>query len=283
VNTWTVLPHHDRAVDPAQLLGLLTGQGWWPDRTVEGLRDVLGRGPAVGAWSGEHLIGFARAVTDGDYRAYVEDVVVDERFRHQGLGTVLLEVLLDLVPATAVTSLFCNKDLAPFYVDLGFRATSQRVLHRGPRREVLQVAPSQAHDVLDAYLHDVISRFHGRPARPEEVEQTRRDEPVDDVAALFVVREGGVDIACGGVRLADEEIAELTKVFVRPQHQGQGVGALVVRRLETFARQQGRRSVRLDTRTDLVEARRLYARLGYREVAPFNADPFAQHWFEKTI
>jgi len=33
----------------------------------------------------------------------------------------------------------------------------------------------------------------------------------------------------------------------------------------------------------LVEARRLYARLGYREVPPFNAGQYAEHWFEKTL
>ncbi len=40
--------------------------------------------------------------------------------------------------------------------------------------------------------------------------------------------------------------------------------------LEHLAYQHGRSRLRLDTRSDLVEARRLYERLGYREVPPFN-------------
>jgi hypothetical protein len=33
----------------------------------------------------------------------------------------------------------------------------------------------------------------------------------------------------------------------------------------------------------LVEARRLYARHGYQEVAPFNDSPYAEHWFAKSV
>jgi hypothetical protein len=40
--------------------------------------------------------------------------------------------------------------------------------------------------------------------------------------------------------------------------------------------------LRLDTRSELVEARRLYARHGYQEVAPFN-DGWADRWYEKPL
>ena len=41
--------------------------------------------------------------------------------------------------------------------------------------------------------------------------------------------------------------------------------------------------VRLDTRADLVEARALYARLGYTETGPHNDEPYAEHWFAKRL
>jgi ribosomal protein S18 acetylase RimI-like enzyme len=40
--------------------------------------------------------------------------------------------------------------------------------------------------------------------------------------------------------------------------------------LEHVAREHGPSALRLDTRHDLVEARRLYAALGYEEVPAFN-------------
>jgi hypothetical protein len=41
--------------------------------------------------------------------------------------------------------------------------------------------------------------------------------------------------------------------------------------------------MRLDVRGDLIEARAMYARLGYREMPCFNDHPYAEHWFEKRL
>jgi ribosomal protein S18 acetylase RimI-like enzyme len=53
--------------------------------------------------------------------------------------------------------------------------------------------------------------------------------------------------------------------------------------LETVARKRGITRLELDTRDDLVEARRLYERRGFEEVPAFNAGRYAQHWFVKTL
>jgi ribosomal protein S18 acetylase RimI-like enzyme len=42
-------------------------------------------------------------------------------------------------------------------------------------------------------------------------------------------------------------------------------------------------TVRLDTNKALPEALRLYRSAGYREIARFNDNPYAHHWFEKTL
>jgi hypothetical protein len=41
--------------------------------------------------------------------------------------------------------------------------------------------------------------------------------------------------------------------------------------------------LRLETRHDLVESRRLYAALGYEEVPAFNHGRYAEHWFAKSL
>lgn len=53
--------------------------------------------------------------------------------------------------------------------------------------------------------------------------------------------------------------------------------------LEQHARQAGARAVRLETNRALTEAIELYRSCGYREVAAFNAEPYAHHWFEKRL
>ena len=48
-----------------------------------------------------------------------------------------------------------------------------------------------------------------------------------------------------------------------------------------FARELGVRTLRLETNRTLKEAQALYRKCGYREVEPFNDEPYARHWFEK--
>ena len=71
-----VVPNGDREIPAEGVLKLYRAEGWWPERTAEQVCAVLRAAPAVGAWHGQELIGFAWAVTDGILRAYVEDVIV---------------------------------------------------------------------------------------------------------------------------------------------------------------------------------------------------------------
>jgi N-acetylglutamate synthase-like GNAT family acetyltransferase len=127
-----VTSHAERPIDPSGVLELYAVEQWWPDRTRSQLVEVLERDPAVGAWIGDRLVGFACALPDGAFRVYVEDVVVGPDARHAGIRRSLVAGLLELVPTTAVTSLFCSRDLTDFYAEHGFHATSQLVMHRQP-------------------------------------------------------------------------------------------------------------------------------------------------------
>lgn len=72
-------------------------------------------------------------------------------------------------------------------------------------------------------------------------------------------------------------------MFVREGLRGRGGAALLVRAAEEAARSLGAVRMILDTRGDLVEARALYARLGYTETGPHNTDPYAEHWFRREL
>ena len=56
-----------------------------------------------------------------------------------------------------------------------------------------------------------------------------------------------------------------------------------MRTLEAAARDMGLRTLRLDTNRALTEAHALYRKEGFREVARFNDNPYAHHWFEKRL
>jgi ribosomal protein S18 acetylase RimI-like enzyme len=53
--------------------------------------------------------------------------------------------------------------------------------------------------------------------------------------------------------------------------------------LEAHAAQSSSPVVRLETNQSLTEAIALYRSAGYREVAAFNDEPYAHHWFEKRL
>ena len=72
-------------------------------------------------------------------------------------------------------------------------------------------------------------------------------------------------------------------MWVAPAARGLGLGRRLLASLEAEAAASGARTVRLETNQTLVEAISLYRASGYREVAPFNDEPYAHHWFEKTL
>ncbi|WP_442874315.1 GNAT family N-acetyltransferase [Amycolatopsis sp. NBC_00438] len=141
--------------------------------------------------------------------------------------------------------------------------------------------------IMHEYMDEVASRYYGRPATEAELESALADEPGTDLVAptgaFLLGRRDGVLAGCVGTRVVEPGISELTKMYVKPAHRGSGAAPRLVAAAEDAARRLGARLMRLDTRDDLVEARALYARTGYTEVAPFNDDKYAEHWFEKAL
>ncbi|KUN39031.1 acetyltransferase [Streptomyces longwoodensis] len=142
-----------------------------------------------------------------------------------------------------------------------------------------------------AYYTEVSDRWYllheGRRTDPDELEREVAARTGAELAPptgrLLVGRYGGTPAGSAGVRLLDAATAELTRVFVLPGARGTGGAALLVAAAERAARALGAARIVLDTRADLVEARALYARLGYTETRPHNDDPYADHWFAKAL
>ncbi|MFJ3577476.1 GNAT family N-acetyltransferase [Streptomyces rubiginosohelvolus] len=141
------------------------------------------------------------------------------------------------------------------------------------------------------YYDEVASRYWNRPATAAEIADGLADDGADLLVpptGQFVVgRYGSKAASCAGLVLTEEAgagTAELTRVYVRPAFRGTGGGGLLLAAVEEEARAYGVRLLRLDTRHDLVEARGLYTKHGYREVPAFHRrNPYAEHWFAKEL
>ena len=72
-------------------------------------------------------------------------------------------------------------------------------------------------------------------------------------------------------------------MWVSETARGLGIGRRLLAELEASAARSGATKTRLETNRTLTEAIGLYGSAGYVEVAAFNDEPFADHWFEKRL
>ena len=78
-------------------------------------------------------------------------------------------------------------------------------------------------------------------------------------------------------------MGEIKRMWIAPQARGQGVARRMLQALEDAARAAGLTSVRLDTNKALGNAQRLYLAAGYSPIARYSDNPYAHHWFGKTL
>ncbi len=100
---------------------------------------------------------------------------------------------------------------------------------------------------------------------------------------FFVAYLHGEPIGCGAVKHHDDAPAEIKRMWISPTARGLGLGRRLLETLETCARQAGAAAAHIETSGVLAEALALYRSAGWVEVEPFNAEPFADHWFEKVL
>jgi DNA-binding MarR family transcriptional regulator/GNAT superfamily N-acetyltransferase len=119
--------------------------------------------------------------------------------------------------------------------------------------------------------------FDPAVARAVDLDEVRPPAGVFLVASLR-----GDPVGCGAVKLHGDW-AEIKRMWVDSSARGLGVGKRLLGALEERAAAGGARSVRLDTNGSLIEAIALYRSSGYAEIAAFNDEPYADHWFEKPL
>jgi DNA-binding MarR family transcriptional regulator/GNAT superfamily N-acetyltransferase len=90
-------------------------------------------------------------------------------------------------------------------------------------------------------------------------------------------------VGCGAVKHHADAPSEIKRMWVAETARGLGIGRRLLAELEASAARSGATRARLETNRRLTEAIGLYRSAGYVEVAAFNHEPFADHWFEKRL
>ncbi|NYT77914.1 GNAT family N-acetyltransferase [Alcaligenaceae bacterium] len=73
----------------------------------------------------------------------------------------------------------------------------------------------------------------------------------------------------------------MKRIWVAPSIRGLGIAQRLLESLEKHAAAAGVNVLQMDTHRTLSEAQKLYIRNGYVEIAAYNKNPYAHHWFEK--
>jgi DNA-binding MarR family transcriptional regulator/GNAT superfamily N-acetyltransferase len=155
------------------------------------------------------------------------------------------------------------------------RASEVRIAREDP-------TSPEARWCIEQYFVELQARFE-MGFDPTRTNSAEAHELVPPVGALLIARLKGAPVGCGALKLHPGEPAELKRMWVVREARGLGLGRRLLVELERYAWHTGASSVRLETNRSLTEAIQLYRGSGYREVPAFNSEPYAHHWFEKSL
>jgi DNA-binding MarR family transcriptional regulator/GNAT superfamily N-acetyltransferase len=219
------------------------------------------------------LVAVERSGTDGRVRtARLTESGVAERETLDALSDDAASSILEPLSAGQRTRLVA----AMAEVERLLVASAVEIAERDPR-------DPDARFCLRAYFRELAERFEGG-FDPATGVPAAEDGEMTPPAGLFLVATlHGEPVGCGGLKFRGDEPAYIKRMWVASSARGLGLGKRLLAELEGRAAERGHSATRLETNRVLSEAISMYRAAGYREVPPFNDEPYAHHWFEKTL
>lgn len=97
---------------------------------------------------------------------------------------------------------------------------------------------------------------------------------------LFLAIDGDDVMGCVALRKIEDGVGEMKRLYVRPEFRGRGLGRTLTEKLIAEAKQIGYSRLRLDTLPGKMDqAITMYRSFGFREIAPYYANPVADATF----
>ncbi|MDB9305628.1 MULTISPECIES: GNAT family N-acetyltransferase [Cyanophyceae] len=145
--------HRQCEIDLDKLQELFNLAAFWAKgRSIEELGIAIANSdPVISICDGDRLIGFARATSDGIYRATIWDVVIHPEYRGTGLGRKLVETVLTHPRVSRVERVYLmTTHQQEFYEKIGFQSnvSTTMVLNNQSHIENLPITEVQLQESL---------------------------------------------------------------------------------------------------------------------------------------
>lgn len=150
--------------------------------------------------------------------------------------------------------------------------------------EILEIEPMapDALTCLAAYYEELDrifpSGFDPGPITADGMDQLRRP-----LGLFLVARNKTGPIGCVGLRGDGSATGEVKRLWVSKAARGAGLAKSLMRTVEDQARGFGMDRLVLDTSRHLPKAVAFYRDQGWTEIARYNDNPYAHHFFEKRL
>ena len=143
-------------------------------------------------------------------------------------------------------------------------------------------ASTQAIACLRAYYTELDRTFPGGfdagPVPGDGLHQMRAP-----LGSFLLAWNGTTAIACVALRGDGSATGEVKRLWIADAFRGQGLATRLMAAVEDRARALGITVLHLDTSRHLPGAVALYRHLGWTEIARYNDNPYAHHWFTKSL
>ena len=100
---------------------------------------------------------------------------------------------------------------------------------------------------------------------------------------FYLAQNGDQVGGVGCLKQLQADIAEVQRMYVRPEFRGQGIGRMIAERLISDARRMGYRKLRLESLKFLVAAHDLYRSLGFKEIASYADNSMREYQAAEVI
>ena len=122
-----LVKHGFKNMDFAKVTGMLSKAFWSPGIGINEVKQGAANSALVcGVFYNDEQVGYARAVSDRTRFAYIMDVFVDERYRRNGLGQLMVNSILGHDDLKDVYQwLLLTSDAHGVYSKSGFRPLSR--------------------------------------------------------------------------------------------------------------------------------------------------------------